>query len=99
MTTDAAQGRAQLELALDSRLPELIAEVRDLLADGWPEYAAFLDQNPDGMQQAAELFVHRLLDMAEHGRSASGSTGSKARRRSRSCSSRSAAASGRPARI
>ena len=71
MTTDAAHGRAQLELALDSRLPELIAEVRDLLADGWPEYAAFLDQNPDGMQQAAELFVHRLLDMAEHGRSAS----------------------------
>ena len=71
MTTDAEQGRAELELALDSRLPELIADVRDLLADGWPEYAAFLDHNPDGMHQAAELFVHRLLDMAEHGRSAS----------------------------
>jgi hypothetical protein len=71
MGTDAAQGRARLELALDNRLPELLAEVRDLLADGMPEYAAFLDHNPHGMREAAELFIHRLLDMAEHGRSAS----------------------------
>jgi hypothetical protein len=69
MSTDTAQGRARLELALDERLPELLAEVRDLLADGWPEYAAFLDDNPHGMREAAELFIHRLLDMAEHGRS------------------------------
>jgi DNA-binding PucR family transcriptional regulator len=66
MSTDAAQGRERLEFALDSRLPELLGEVRDLLADGWPEYAAFLDDNPRGMREAAELFIHRLLDMAEH---------------------------------
>ncbi|HET6294919.1 MAG TPA: helix-turn-helix domain-containing protein [Kribbella sp.] len=71
MSTDTVQGRARLEFALDARLPELLAEVRDLLADGWPEYAAFLDDNPSGMREAAELFIHRLLDMAEHGRSAS----------------------------
>ncbi|TCN41720.1 PucR-like helix-turn-helix protein [Kribbella orskensis] len=71
MGTEAAQGRARLEVALDSRLPELLAEVRDLLADGMPEYAAFLDHNPRGMREAAELFIHRLLDMAEHGRSVS----------------------------
>lgn len=71
MGTEAAQGRERLEVALDSRLPELLAEVRDLLADGMPEYAAFLDHNPHGMREAAELFIHRLLDMAEHGRSVS----------------------------
>jgi hypothetical protein len=75
MGKDAAQGRARLEFALDSRLPELLAEVRDLLADGMPEYAAFLDDNPHGMREAAELFIHRLLDMAEHGRSASRADG------------------------
>jgi hypothetical protein len=69
MGTGTAQGRAQLELALDARLPDLLAEVRDLLSDGWPDYAAFLDANPHGMREAAELFVHRLLDLAEHGRS------------------------------
>ena len=68
--TDPAPSRARLELALDERLPELLTEVRDLLADGWPDYASFLDDDPRGIREAGELFIHRLLDMAEHGRSA-----------------------------
>jgi hypothetical protein len=71
MSTDAAQGRARLEVALDERLPDLLAEVRDLLSDGWPDYATFLDDNPRNMREAAELFIHRLLDMASDGRSTS----------------------------
>jgi hypothetical protein len=69
MSTDAAQGRARLEFALGERLPDLLTEVRDLLSDGWPDYAAFLDDDPEGMREAAELFIHRLLDMASNGRS------------------------------
>jgi hypothetical protein len=67
MSTDAAQGRARLEFALGQRLPDLLTEVRDLLSDGWPDYATFLDDNPGGMREAAELFIHRLLDMASPG--------------------------------
>lgn len=58
--------RGRLERALDARLPTLLAEVRDLLADGWPDYAAFLDDS-DSLGEAGELFIHRLLQMAARG--------------------------------
>lgn len=60
--------RTQLEHALDTRLPKLLAEVRELLAGGWPDYADFLDGNDD-LREAGELFIHRLLEMAARGMS------------------------------
>ncbi|HLR85517.1 MAG TPA: helix-turn-helix domain-containing protein [Nocardioidaceae bacterium] len=58
--------RDQLERALDAQLPKLLAEVRDLLVDDWPDYAAFLDES-DSLNEAGELFIHRLLQMASRG--------------------------------
>jgi hypothetical protein len=57
----------QLAKELDARMPALLAEVRDLLAGEWPNYAAFLDQHEPQVAEASVLFVHRLLEMAEHG--------------------------------
>ncbi|GAA1567099.1 MULTISPECIES: PucR family transcriptional regulator [Kribbella] len=56
--------RAGLEKALLEDLPDLLAEVRDRLAEHWPDYAAFLDTDRDAVLGPAELFVHRLLDMS-----------------------------------
>ncbi|MDH2414476.1 helix-turn-helix domain-containing protein [Nocardioides sp. CER19] len=53
-----------LERRLTERLPELLGEVRDLLADGWPDYAEFLDGDTGSVQEGAGLFVHRLLLLA-----------------------------------
>ncbi|MGW7684091.1 PucR family transcriptional regulator [Kribbella sp. NPDC054772] len=56
--------RASLEEALLDGLPALVAEVRDGLAEHWPDYAAFLDADRDAVVKPAALFVHRLLDMS-----------------------------------
>ncbi|MFC6159883.1 PucR family transcriptional regulator [Kribbella sp. NPDC058693] len=62
--TIATFDRARLEDALLDGLPALVAEVRDRLAEHWPDYAAFLDTDRDAVVKPAELFVHRLLDMS-----------------------------------
>ncbi|HEY3561361.1 MAG TPA: hypothetical protein VGL05_28045, partial [Kribbella sp.] len=56
--------RTRLEQALLDGLPDLVAEVRNGLAEHWPDYAAFLDANRDAVVKPAALFVHRLLDMS-----------------------------------
>jgi hypothetical protein len=48
-----------------SRLPALLAEVRDLLVEDWPDYADFLDSDAGGVRDGAALFVQRLLDMVD----------------------------------
>ncbi|MBB5912115.1 hypothetical protein BJY24_000982 [Nocardia transvalensis] len=48
-------------------MPRLLDEVRDMLAAEWPDYAEFLDQHHPDVAEAGVLFVHSLLDMAEHG--------------------------------
>lgn len=57
----------QLAEELDTRMPELLGEVRDLLAAEWPEYAEFLDEHNPEIADVGVLFVHRLLDLAEWG--------------------------------
>lgn len=55
----------ELEAILMSRLPEILIDVRTELADRWPDYAAFLEADLDGvLDGAAELFVHRLVAQA-----------------------------------
>ncbi|MFI1916602.1 PucR family transcriptional regulator [Nocardia sp. NPDC020380] len=59
---------ARLARELDATMPHLLDEVRDLLVHEWPEFAQFLDENHPEVDDAGVLFVHRLLDMAEHAR-------------------------------
>jgi hypothetical protein len=54
----------ELEQQLGDRLPALLLEVRDGLAENWPDYAAFLEDDLDGISGAAALFLHRLIQMA-----------------------------------
>jgi hypothetical protein len=62
--TVATFDRARLEEALLEGLPDLLSEVRDRLAEHWPDYASFLDGDREAVVEPAALFVHRLLDMS-----------------------------------
>lgn len=63
--TDAPE---PLEVRLSERLPALLSEVRDELSEDWPDYAAFLDTDFNGIRDgAANMFLHRLVEMATHG--------------------------------
>jgi len=53
-----------LEARLSDRIPELLGDVRDTLAEGWPDYAEFLATDIEDVQAGAGLFVHRLLLLA-----------------------------------
>lgn len=57
----------QLSEELDARMPDLLDEVRDLLAAEWPDYARYLDEHRPEVAEVGVLFVHRMLDLAEHG--------------------------------
>jgi hypothetical protein len=66
----AAASRARLELlvpALVQRLPALLAEVRGLLREEWPDYAQFLDGGQEEVTVAAEAFMRRLVNLAQEG--------------------------------
>jgi hypothetical protein len=59
-----ASSRRTLEAVLLAGLGELLEEVRAGLADGWPDYADFLEADEQGVGDAAALFVHRLVEMS-----------------------------------
>jgi hypothetical protein len=62
--TVEAESRQTLETALLGRLQALLEEVRVGLAEGWPDYADFLEADEQGVGDAAALFVHRLVEMS-----------------------------------
>lgn len=64
ITPDALE---RLSEELDARMPDLLDEVRDLLAAEWPDYARYLGEHRPEVAEVGVLFVHRLLDLAEHG--------------------------------
>jgi hypothetical protein len=55
---------------LVARLPAILAEVGDLLADQHPDYAMFLASELDEIAAAAEGFIARLIETAHSGRPA-----------------------------
>jgi hypothetical protein len=65
--TLAALDRSRLEQALLQDLPALLTEVQQRLSEQWPDYASFLDEDSEGVIEAASMFVHRLLDMSVNG--------------------------------
>lgn len=56
-----------LEARMADRLPQLLLDVRDRLLTGWPDYAAFLDEDIDAIRDGAGLFLHRLMVLATSG--------------------------------
>lgn len=62
--TVAPSTRDALESALLARLQVLLEEVRLGFADGWPDYADFLQSDEQSVADAAGLFVHRLVEMS-----------------------------------
>jgi len=57
--------RDELEAALVAGLDPLLDEVSTGLAGYWPEYAQFLELERSGILDAAQLFVHRLIEMSD----------------------------------
>ena len=55
---------AALVPALTAHLPELLDEVRAALAEDWPEYARFLEENQAQVGFAAEAAVRSLVTIA-----------------------------------
>jgi len=57
----------ELQTVLSTELPELLADVGNLLRPQWPDYADFLEENMPTIAELATLFVHRLLETARRG--------------------------------
>jgi len=57
----------RLEARIAERLPQLLLDVRDRLLTGWPDYAAFLDEDLEEIRDGAGLFLHRLMVLATSG--------------------------------
>jgi hypothetical protein len=51
--------------ALVDRLPAILTEVRELMADEWPDYADFLAHEQDDVALAAKAFMEVLVEIAE----------------------------------
>jgi hypothetical protein len=49
------------------RLPEMLDEVRAMLAESWPDYAQFMAEERTEVAGAAEAFMRWLIDTAERG--------------------------------
>ena len=49
---------------LMDELPQVIREVVGLLRDEWPDYAAFLEEDPEGVADTAQAAVSRLVQLA-----------------------------------
>ncbi|MBO0851599.1 MAG: helix-turn-helix domain-containing protein, partial [Pseudonocardia sp.] len=60
-----SSGLADIVPAITDRLPMILAEVRDLLADEHPDYASFLAQEFDDVVASARGFASRLVGLAE----------------------------------
>lgn len=61
---------SDLAWAVVARIPTVLAEVRELLAERQPEYAAFLDEAREEVTAAAPALVLRLVEEARTGEQA-----------------------------
>jgi hypothetical protein len=52
---------------LTEELPQVIAEVVNLLREEWPDYATFLEEDPDTVLETAQVAIHHLVALAERG--------------------------------
>lgn len=52
---------------LTEELPQVIAEVVNLLREEWPDYASFLEEDPENVLETAQAAIARLVAIAERG--------------------------------
>jgi hypothetical protein len=52
---------------LTEELPQVIAEVVSLLREEWPDYAAFLAEDPATVLETAQVAIEHLVALAERG--------------------------------
>jgi hypothetical protein len=52
---------------LTEELPQVIAEVVNLLREEWPDYAAFLEADPESVLETAQVAIQHLVALAERG--------------------------------
>jgi DNA-binding PucR family transcriptional regulator len=52
---------------LTEELPQVIAEVVNLLREEWPDYAAFLAEDPTTVLETAQVAIEHLVALAERG--------------------------------
>jgi PucR C-terminal helix-turn-helix domain len=67
VTVGPATTLRELLPTLLDELPDVIEEVVGLLRDEWPDYALFLDDDPEGVMATAQAAVQRLVALAEVG--------------------------------
>jgi hypothetical protein len=60
---------------LTEELPQVIAEVVNLLREEWPDYASFLEEDPDNVLETARVAIAHLVALAERGRAQARSAG------------------------
>jgi hypothetical protein len=74
----APDGLRDLLPLLAEALPDVLDEATDLLRDGWPDYAEFLEQHRDEVAAAAPLALDRILTGPQQTRPAGRSPGTEA---------------------
>jgi DNA-binding PucR family transcriptional regulator len=52
---------------LTEELPQVIAEVVNLLREEWPDYASFLEEDPETVLETAQAAIQHLVALAERG--------------------------------
>ena len=52
---------------LTEELPQVIAEVVNLLREEWPDYASFLEEDPATVLETAQVAIQHLVALAERG--------------------------------
>jgi hypothetical protein len=65
VTTSPVTTLRDLLPTLMDELPQVIDEVVGLLREEWPDYASFLEEDPEGVTGTAEAALHHLLSLAE----------------------------------
>ena len=65
VTTSPVTTLRDLLPTLMDELPQVIDEVVGLLREEWPDYASFLEEDPDGVGETAQAAIHHLVALAE----------------------------------
>lgn len=65
VTTSSVTTLRDLLPTLMDELPQVIDEVVGLLREEWPDYASFLEEDPDGVGETAQAAILHLVALAE----------------------------------
>lgn len=75
MTSPSVTTLRDLLGPLTEELPQVIAEVVNLLREEWPDYASFLEEDPETVLETAQVAIAHLVALAERGPAAAHESG------------------------